>query len=101
MEAVLTTNADVTINKSANSIYKEYKNQGGTLSFKEFIEREKQKGVFPLNIKLNEEVENSIIEFEKQKNMDKKILGLPVKTVVIAGSIIVLAVVITKFVKRK
>lgn len=101
MEAVLNETSEVTINKSANTIYKEYKAQGGTLSFKDFIEREKQKGVFPLNIKLNEEVENSIVQFEKQKEMDKKILGLPVKTVVIAGSIIVLAIVITKVVKKK
>jgi hypothetical protein len=47
--------------KTANQLYKDYKAKGGTLSFKDFIQREKDKGVFPLNVDLNEEIQKTLI----------------------------------------
>jgi hypothetical protein len=104
--------------KTANALYKEYRKEGGTLSFANFIQREKDKGVFPLNMKLNEEVQNAIGEHlgnksieekekketktEKTKDMGKdKILGLPTKTLLIAASVIVLSVVAFKIIQNR
>lgn len=89
--------------KSANSLYKEYKNSGGTLSFKDFIQREKDKGVFPINLQLNEEVQQTLNEYrmKKQEKKPAEILGLPVNTLVIAGSIIVIAVVTYKIIQNR
>jgi len=87
--------------KTANKLYKEYRGEGGTLSFKEFIQREKDKGVFPLNIQLNDEIQSSLYNYKKSKDMDKKIVGLPVKTLVIAGSVIVIAIVAFKLIKNR
>lgn len=88
------------INKSANILYKDYKKTGGTLTFKNFIQREKTKGVFPLNVALNEEVEEAYKQYKNSKVMsDKKILGLPQKTVLIAAGVIIVAVLVYKYAK--
>lgn len=93
---------NVLYQKTANKLYKEYKSGGGTLSFKEFIQREKDKGVFPLNIELNDEIQTTLTNYKKNnKEMDKKIVGLPVKTLVIAGSVILIAVVAYKIIKNR
>lgn len=88
------------INKSANILYREYKKSGGTLSFKDFIEREKTKGVFPLNVALNEEVQEAYQQYKNSKTMsDKKILGLPQNTLIIAAGVIIVAVLVYKYAK--
>ena len=95
---------NVLYQKTANKLYKEYKNGGGTLSFKEFIQREKDKGVFPLNIELNDDIQNTLVNYKlnkKEEDMDKKILGLPVKTLVIAGSLILISLVAYKIIKNR
>jgi hypothetical protein len=96
---------NVLYQKTANKLYKEYKNGGGTLSFKEFIQREKDKGVFPLNIELNDDIQNTLVNYKlnkKEEDMDKKkILGLPVKTLVIAGSLILISLVAFKIIKNR
>lgn len=96
-------NQNVLYQKTANKLYKEYKNGGGTLSFKEYIQREKDKGVFPLNIELNDEIQAEILNYKKTKDnkMDKKIVGLPVKTLVIAGSVILIPLVAYKIIKNR
>lgn len=85
---------------SANQLYKKYKNEGGTLNFTEWLNREKAKGVFPLNAKINEEVNEIISQQNKDIDMKKKVLGFPVSTLVVAGLIIVGAVVYSKYYKK-
>jgi hypothetical protein len=85
---------------TANQLFKQYKNEGGTLGFSDWLTREKAKGVFPLNAELNTEIKKTL-EQEKTKEMKKTILGFPVKTLVWVGAIIVGAVVISQVIKRK
>jgi hypothetical protein len=104
MSEVLAEKQNVLYQKTANKLYKEYKNEGGTLSFKDFIQREKDKGVFPLNIELNDDIQASLISYKqnkKEEDMNKKILGLPVKTLVIAGSLILISLVAYKIIKNR
>ena len=85
---------------TANQLYKIYKDEGGTLKFADWLTREKTKGIFPLNGSLNEEVQETIKKV-KEKEMKKTILGFPVSTLLIAGGVIVLAVVASKLIKGK
>jgi hypothetical protein len=84
---------------TANQLYKIYKDEGGTLNFSGWLNREKTKGVFPLNGSLNEEVQKVILK-QKKEDMDKTILGFPVKTLVIVGVVIIGAIVVSKYVKK-
>ena len=85
---------------TANQLYKIYKDEGGTLNFSEWLTREKTKGVFPLNGSLNNEVQKTIVK-TKNENMNKTVFGMPVKTLVYVGVVIVAAVVISKMMKKK
>lgn len=85
---------------TANQLYKNYKDEGGTLKFSDWLTREKTKGVFPLNGSLNENVKETLKEV-KQREMKKTYLGFPVSTLLIAGGIIVLAVVAAKIIRKK
>jgi hypothetical protein len=85
---------------TANQLYKNYKDEGGTLKFSDWLTREKTKGIFPLNGSLNENVQETL-KTVKEKEMKKTYLGFPVSTFLIAGGIIVLAVVVAKIVKKK
>jgi hypothetical protein len=107
MSEVLTNQELLKFQKTANQLYKEYKAKGGTLSFKNFIQREKDKGVFPLNLDLNEEIQKSLNEYNmlnfsgKGKKEESKILGLPTKPIIIAGSLIVIAFVAYKIIQNR
>ena len=85
---------------TANQLYKLYKEEGGVLNFSEWLTREKAKGVFPLNVQVNEEI-NNVINNQKSKDMNKTILGFPISTLLIAGVIIVGAIVYTKYYNKK
>lgn len=85
---------------SANQLYKIYQTDGGTLTFSEWLTREKTKGVFPLNGALNEEVQKTLKTVKIEK-MNKTILGFPVRTLVIAGAVIAIAVVASIYLKKK
>lgn len=85
---------------TANQLFKQYKNEGGTLGFSDWLTREKAKGVFPINANLNKEITETIEE-QKKKDMNKTILGFPTKTLVLVGVIIVGAVVISQLIKKK
>jgi len=85
---------------TANQLYKTYKDDGGVLTFSEWLNREKAKGVFPLNGSINEEISNAIEDAKKENNMKKTILGFPVSVLVITGVIIVGAVVLSKYYKK-
>ena len=85
---------------TANQLFKQYKNEGGTLGFSDWLTREKAKGVFPINASLNKEISETIEE-QKKKDMNKTILGFPTKTLVFVGVIIVGAVVISQLIKKR
>jgi len=85
---------------TANQLFKQYKNEGGTLGFSDWLTREKAKGVFPINADLNKEIQETLTE-TKKTDMNKTILGFPTKTLVMVGIIIVGAVVISRLIKNK
>ena len=85
---------------TANQLFKQYKDEGGTLNFSDWLTREKKKGVFPLNANLNEEVSKTLVDF-KNKEMKKTVLGFPMSTLFIAGGVIVVAIVAVQLMKKK
>jgi hypothetical protein len=85
---------------TANQLFKIYKDEGGTLKFSDWLTREKTKGVFPLNANLNEDVQETLKKV-KEKEMKKTVLGFPVSTLLIAGGVIILAVVAAKMINKK
>ena len=87
---------------TANQLFKQYKEDGGTLNFSNWLSREKKKGVFPLNQNLNEEVYmalNGIME--NSKKSDGRILGFPKSVLIITGVLIVGAIVYTQVIKNR
>jgi hypothetical protein len=95
-------NSEVELEKklTANQLYKIYKDEGGTLNFSNWLNREKTKGIFPLNGELNEEIQK-LISKEKKEDMNKTVLGFPVRTLVIVGVVIIGAIVVSKYLKNK
>lgn len=91
---------DIDKKLTANQLYKIYKEEGGTLGFSAWLTREKSKGVFPLNSEINNEV-NSLIAQNKKTEMNNKVLGFPVSTLLLVGVVIVGAVVVSKYMKKK
>lgn len=85
---------------TANQLYKIYKDEGGTKTFSEWLTREKTKGIFPLNGEVNEEVQKTIKTF-KSDDMNRTVLGFPVKTLVIVGVLIAGAVVASYYIRKK
>lgn len=85
---------------TANQLYKIYKDEGGTKTFSEWLTREKTKGVFPLNGEVNEEVQK-VIKTVKKDDMKKTVLGFPVSTLVIVGAVIVGAIAVSYYMKKK
>ncbi len=85
---------------TANQLFKEYKDEGGTLNFSDWLTREKTKGIFPINASLNEEVSKKLT-YLKQEEMNKTVLGFPVSTLLIAGGVIIVAIVAVNVLKKK
>ena len=85
---------DVNLEKklTANQLFKEYKDEGGTLAFSDWLSREKTKGIFPINSNLNKEIGEKLFTLKKEE-MDKKVLGFPLSTLLIAGGVIIVAIV--------
>lgn len=84
---------------TANQLFKIYKDEGGTKVFSDWLTREKTKGIFPLNGNLNDEVQKNIVKVKKS-DMNKTVLGFPVKTLVIVGGVIIAAIIISKIIKK-
>jgi hypothetical protein len=87
---------------TANQLFKQYKDDGGTLNFSNWLSREKKKGIFPLNQNLNEEVYmalNGIMD--NSKKSDGRILGFPKSVLFITGAVIIGAIVYTQVMKNK
>ena len=85
---------------TANQLYKIYRDEGGTLKFSDWLTREKTKGIFPLNGDLNTGVQETLKKV-KEEEMKKTYLGFPVSPLLIAGGVIILAVVAAKMLKKK
>lgn len=85
---------------TANQLFKQYKDEGGILNFSDWLSREKKKGIFPLNANLNDDINKKLLEI-KTINMNSTILGFPTKTLIIAGSIIVVAIIVNQIIKKK
>lgn len=91
---------DIDKKLTANQLYKIYKEEGGTLGFSAWLTREKSKGVFPLNSEINTEV-NNLIAQNKKAEMRKTVLGFPVSTLLLVGVVVVGAIVVSKYMKKK
>jgi hypothetical protein len=100
-EIVNETNEQSFKKLTANQVFKQYKDEGGTLNFSDFLTREKTKGVFPLNSSLNEEINSSLKEIKKNKDMKKTFFGFPTKTLIIAGAIVVVGIVAATMLNKK
>jgi hypothetical protein len=85
---------------TANQLFKEYKDEGGTLNFSDWLTREKTKGIFPINANLNQEVGKKLTDL-KDIEMSKTVLGFPVSTLLIAGGVIIVAIVAVNVLKKK
>jgi hypothetical protein len=85
---------------TANQLFKEYKDEGGTLNFSDWLTREKTKGIFPINSSLNQEVGKKLTDL-KEEEMNKTVLGFPVSTLLIAGGVIIVAIVAVNVLKKK
>jgi len=86
---------------TANQLFKQYKEEGGTLAFADWLSREKKKGVFPINANLNQDINNKLIELKNKEKMSKTVFGFPTKTLLLVGGIIVGAIVISQILKKK
>lgn len=84
---------------TANQLFKVYKEDGGTLNFSSWLNREKKKGVFPLNQNLNEEVYMALNGL-KENVSSKRVLGFPTSILVIVGVVIVGAIVYNQIKKN-
>lgn len=83
---------------TANQLYKQYKDDGGTLVFSKWLDREKKKGIFPLNMNLNDEVYKAINGVDGLLSSKKSV---PSKTNSNMTILLVLGVVIGAFVIYK
>jgi len=81
---------------TANQLYKNYKINGGNLKFSDWINTQKNNGIYPLNKELDTEVNNTLTELEKNKNDKNSYQGL-----YIIGAIVVVAIVVNKLMKNK
>lgn len=84
---------------TANQLFKVYREEGGTLNFSSWLNREKKKGVFPINQNLNEEVYMALNGL-KEKSSSKRVLGFPTSILVIVGVVIVGAIVYNQIKKK-
>jgi hypothetical protein len=85
---------------TANQLYKQYKDEGGTLNFSGWLNREKKKGIFPINANLNEEVYMALNGMNEEER-SKTIMGFPKSTLIIVGVVIVGAIVVSQIIKKK
>lgn len=83
---------------TANQLYKQYREEGGTLNFSEWLNREKKKGVFPINKEVNDEVYMALNGMNEEP---KRFFGLPTTPLIIMGVVIIGAVVYYKMMKKK
>jgi hypothetical protein len=83
---------------TANQLFKAYKDEGGTLNFAQWLNREKAKGVLEPTVNLNDEIKDALT---KNEDMNKTVLGLPIGTLVLVGVVIVGAIVVANVMKKR
>ena len=83
---------------TANQLYKQYKDDGGTLVFAKWLDREKKKGIFPLNMDLNNEVYKAINGVDGVSSTKKIVSSKPNHNMTI---LLILGVVVGAFVIYK
>jgi hypothetical protein len=81
---------------TANQLYKNYRINGGNLKFSDWINNQKNNGIYPLNKELDTEVNNTLSELENNINDKNSYQGL-----YFIGAIIVVAIVVNKLMKNK
>ena len=86
---------------TANQLFKQYKDEGGTLNFSNWLSREKKKGIVPLNQNLNEEVYMALNGLKDSNKSDGRIFGFPKSVLIITGVLIVGAIVYSQVIKNR
>ena len=81
---------------TANQLYKNYRINGGNLKFSDWINTQKNNGIYPVNKELDTEVNNTLSELENNINDKNSYQGL-----YFIGAIIVVAIVVNKLMKNK
>jgi hypothetical protein len=84
--------------KSANQLYKESKS---TLSFKDWIEREKAKGVQIPNIEANAAMMNAIGSEQKTNEKEPDKTKILLRNLAFVAVVVVLSVVVVKTIRAK
>ncbi len=80
---------------TANQLYKNYKINGGNLKFAEWINAQKNNGVYPLNKELDSEVNEAL----KELNVDKDKNNY--QGLYIIGAIFIVAIIVNKLIKNR
>lgn len=81
---------------TANQLYKNYKFNGGNLKFSDWINTQKNNGIYPVNKELDNEVSSTLNELDKKE--DKK---YNYQTIYIFSAIIIATICINKLMKNK
>jgi hypothetical protein len=81
---------------TANQLYKNYKINGGNLKFSDWINAQKNNGIYPVNKELDNEVSNSLNELDVKKETKHNY-----QTLYIFVAIIFATIVINKLMKNK
>ena len=93
--------------KAANQLHKDYLSTGGTLNFKDWLNREIKKGKIPVAVDLDKEVNKVLAAIgpaEKQAGMKKEqktILGLPVWALYATGALITGSIFLSLYLKNR
>ena len=100
--------------KTANQMYKQYKANHGTLTFKEWVTREKKKGFLnatgdstpPVNQPLNDSIASVVDQLHQEGGEQSTlnsdyILGIPKRTLIITGIVGVVLIVGVIIYKKK
>jgi prophage maintenance system killer protein len=80
---------------TANQLYKNYKIEGGNMKFAEWINAQKNNGVYPINKELNSDVNDALKELDV--NIDKN----KYQDLYIISAIFIVAIIVNKLIKNR
>jgi hypothetical protein len=81
---------------TANQLYKNYKINGGNLKFKDWINAQKNNGIYPVNKELDNEVSSTLNQLDTKEGKKYNY-----QTIYIFGAIIIATIIINKLMKNK